>query len=178
MGNRFSSGKNSISQCDRCNFRFKLHELKTEIIKTKPYQLKVCRQCWDPDHPQLQLGMYPVDDPQGVRDPRPDITYLLGGTLPDGTTKIFPQGVGQKLSPKIPQCFPNYIRYKNIAGKRIMQLVSDPMIDLANTRPDAFKEKTLPIETGLAEFFGALKGQASKPAGETPRPKSLILRRA
>ena len=79
MGNRFSSGKNSISQCDRCNFRFKLHELKTEIIKTKPYQLKVCRTCWDPDHPQLQLGMYPVDDPQGVRDPRPDITYLLGG---------------------------------------------------------------------------------------------------
>jgi hypothetical protein len=79
MGNRFSSGKNSISQCDRCNFRFRLHELKTEIIKTKPYQIKVCNACWDPDHPQLQLGMYPVDDPQGVRDPRPDITYLLGG---------------------------------------------------------------------------------------------------
>lgn len=79
MGNRFSSGKNSISQCDRCNFRFKLHELRTEVIKTKPYQIKVCRTCWDPDHPQLQLGMYPVDDPQGVRDPRPDITYLLGG---------------------------------------------------------------------------------------------------
>mgnify|MGYP003339685265 CR=1 FL=1 len=56
MGNRFSSGKNSISQCDRCNFRFKLHELKTEVIKTKPYRIKVCRQCWDPDHPQLQLS--------------------------------------------------------------------------------------------------------------------------
>ena len=80
MGNRFSSGKNSISQCDRCNFRFKLHELKTEIIKTKPYQLKVCRPCWDPDHPQLQLGMYPVDDPQGVMDPRPDRSYWSSGT--------------------------------------------------------------------------------------------------
>ena len=79
MGNRFSSGKNSISQCDRCNFRFKLHELKTEIIKTKPFQIKVCRQCWDPDHPQLQLGMYPVDDPQGVRDPRPDTSYYQSG---------------------------------------------------------------------------------------------------
>lgn len=79
MGNRFSSGKNSIAQCDRCNFRFKLHELRIQILKTKPYQLKVCRSCHDPDHPQLQLGMYPVDDPQGVRDPRPDITYLLGG---------------------------------------------------------------------------------------------------
>ena len=79
MGNRFSSGKNSISQCDRCDQRFKLHQLRIEIVKTKPYQLKVCRQCWDPDHPQLQLGMYPVDDPQGVRDPRPDRSYLLGG---------------------------------------------------------------------------------------------------
>lgn len=80
MGNRFSSGKNAISQCDRCNFRFKLHDLKIQVVKTKPYQLRVCSSCWDPDHPQLQLGMYPVDDPQGVRDPRPDNTYLQGGT--------------------------------------------------------------------------------------------------
>lgn len=79
MGNRFSSGKFSIAQCDRCGFRFKLQELKKEIIKTKVYNLKVCSACWDPDQPQLQLGMYPVDDPQGVRDPRPDVTYLLGG---------------------------------------------------------------------------------------------------
>ena len=79
MSNRFASGKYSIAQCDRCNFRFKLKELKTEIIKTKNYQILVCPQCWDPDHPQLQLGMYPVDDPQGVRNPRPDITYRLGG---------------------------------------------------------------------------------------------------
>ena len=80
MGNRFSSGKNAIAQCDRCNFRFKLHELRKEIIKTKNYSILVCKSCWDPDHPQLQLGMYPVDDPQGVRDPRPDNTYYQGGT--------------------------------------------------------------------------------------------------
>jgi hypothetical protein len=80
MGNRFSSGKNSIAQCDRCDGRYKLHELKIEVVKTKPYQLKVCPQCWDPDHPQLQLGMYPVEDPQGVRDPRPDRSYTSSGT--------------------------------------------------------------------------------------------------
>jgi len=40
----------------------------------------VCPTCWDPDQPQLQLGMYPVDDPQGVRDPRPDISYYQSGT--------------------------------------------------------------------------------------------------
>jgi hypothetical protein len=50
-----------------------------EVIKTKLYQLKVCSECWDPDHPQLQLGMYPVDDPQAVRQPRPDRTYETSG---------------------------------------------------------------------------------------------------
>lgn len=79
MGNRFSSGKNAIAECDRCGFRFKLHELRKEIIKTKNYNLLVCKTCWDPDQPQLQLGMYPVDDPQGVRDPRPDLSYYQSG---------------------------------------------------------------------------------------------------
>ena len=79
MGNRFSSGKNAIAECDRCGFRFKLHELRKEIIKTKNYNLLVCYICWDPDQPQLQLGMYPVDDPQGVRDPRPDLSYYQSG---------------------------------------------------------------------------------------------------
>lgn len=76
--------------------------------------------------------------------------------LPDGTQKIFPQGVGQKLSPKIPQYFPNMIRYKNVAGKRTIQLRSDPMIDLANSAPFAMPE-VLSIEDGLAKFFEVLR---------------------
>ena len=79
MGNRFSSGKNAIAICDRCGFSYKLTLLKKLVVKTKTYDLKVCPQCWDPDQPQLQLGMYPVDDPQGVRDPRPDLSYRLSG---------------------------------------------------------------------------------------------------
>ena len=80
MGNRFASGKNSIAMCDRCGARFKLTELRKEIIKTKTYNLLVCSSCWDPDQPQLQLGMYPVDDPQAVRNPRNDTTYVTSGT--------------------------------------------------------------------------------------------------
>ena len=84
MGNRFSSGKNSIAECDRCGFSFKLSLLRKEVIKTKVYNLLVCPNCWDPDQPQLQLGMYPVDDPQGVRDPRRDNSYQVSGLLADG----------------------------------------------------------------------------------------------
>jgi hypothetical protein len=95
--------------------------------------------------------------------------------LPDGTSKIFPQSVGQKLNTKIPQYFPNYIRYRNVAGKRTIQLTSDPMIDLANTNPSAFEGKTLPIETGLAEFFAALRGAPAK--SNPSRPTSITLQR-
>ena len=80
MPNKFASGKYAIAQCDRCNFRYKLKELRIQVLKTKPYKIKVCKTCWDPDQPQLQLGMYPVNDPQAVREPRPDTSYVLSGT--------------------------------------------------------------------------------------------------
>jgi hypothetical protein len=104
MGNRFSSGKNAIAECDRCGFRFKLKYLKKLIIKTKQVSIKVCQTCWEPDQPQLQLGMYPVSDPQAVREPRPDLSYRQAGytglqlTLntdfgdPSGGSRVFQWG--------------------------------------------------------------------------------------
>ena len=80
MPNKFASGKYAIAECDRCAQRYKLKELRIQTLKTKPYRVKVCRTCWDPDHPQLQLGMYPVNDPQAVREPRPDVSYEVSGT--------------------------------------------------------------------------------------------------
>lgn len=80
MPNKFASGKYAIAQCDRCDQRYKLKELRTQTVKTKPFKIKVCKTCWDPDHPQLQLGMYPVNDPQAVREPRPDLSYEVSGT--------------------------------------------------------------------------------------------------
>jgi hypothetical protein len=80
MASKYSSGKYSIAECDRCGQRYKLKELKKEVIKTKQFNIKVCPECWDPDHPQLSIGMYPVDDPQAVREPRPDVSYQTSGT--------------------------------------------------------------------------------------------------
>lgn len=72
MANRFTEGKRAIAECDRCGFRFKLKDLKNLVIKTRQVSIKVCSTCWEEDHPQLQLGMHPISDPQAVRDPRPD----------------------------------------------------------------------------------------------------------
>ena len=86
MGNRFASGKNAISECDRCDFRYPLKVLRREVIKGKNYELLVCPTCWDPDQPQLHLGEFPVDDPQGLRNPRPDRSYYASGLDAQGYT--------------------------------------------------------------------------------------------
>ena len=58
MGARFASNKRAIADCDICGFQYT--------------NLKACNECWNSDHPQLRLGEFPVDDPQAIRDPRPD----------------------------------------------------------------------------------------------------------
>ena len=96
MSNRFASGKNSIAMCDRCGFQFKLTRLKKLVIKTKQVNILVCNECWEPDQPQLQLGMYPIDDPQAVRNPRTDTSYVTSGINvdgnPSGGSRIFQWG--------------------------------------------------------------------------------------
>jgi hypothetical protein len=84
MPSPFASARNSIAECDRCGFRYKLTELKPLTIKTKITNILVCPTCWEPDQPQLSLGMYPVNDPQAVRDPRPDTSYQTSGVGDDG----------------------------------------------------------------------------------------------
>jgi hypothetical protein len=84
MPNRFASGKKAIAECDRCGQRYKLKQLKRLVIKTKTTNILVCPTCWDPDQPQLQLGMFPVDDPQALRNPRPDNSYYQSGLNANG----------------------------------------------------------------------------------------------
>jgi hypothetical protein len=97
MPNKYSSGKFSIAECDRCGQRYKLKELRKLIVKQQVKNIKVCPTCWDPDQPQLSLGMYPVDDPQAVREPRPDVSYTVSGTSGlqiNGTNDNTEEGVG------------------------------------------------------------------------------------
>ena len=100
MPTKYASAKNSIAQCDICGFRFKLKQLKQLVIKTKNVNILACSECWSPDQPQLQLGMYPVNDPQAVRNPRPDLGYYesgLNGLQTDETTGVSTSQTGVPL---------------------------------------------------------------------------------
>lgn len=69
---QFASGKNALGVCDRCGFQYKLLELRPLTVNRNVTNLLVCDECWEPDHPQNELGRYPVRDPQAIRNPRPD----------------------------------------------------------------------------------------------------------
>lgn len=103
MATKYASAKNSIAECDRCSFRYPLKMLRKLTIKTKQVSIKVCPTCWEMDHPQLQLGLYPVYDPMAVREPRPDTSYYQSGLnglqltntdngTPDGGSRLYQWG--------------------------------------------------------------------------------------
>lgn len=85
MPSKFALGKRAIAECDVCAQRYRLSQLKPLVIKTKVTNILACPTCWSPDQPQLQLGMYPVNDPQALRNPRPDNSYEQSGLNINGT---------------------------------------------------------------------------------------------
>ncbi len=103
------------------------------------------------------------------------IAHIAYQDQPDGTKKGFPQGVGQKLSPKIPQYFSSVILYTNVRDKRTIKTNSTMLVDLANPKPFEMSPE-LPIETGLATFFETLRGPTTAANADT-KPKAVILKR-
>ena len=75
MATRFASAKKALGVCDICGFTYRLRELKNLVVKSRDTNMKACPECWNPDQPQLMLGSFPVDDPQALRNPRPDTNH-------------------------------------------------------------------------------------------------------
>jgi len=84
------------------------------------------------------------------------ISHVSWQDRPDGTMKGYPSSVGKALGPTIPAYFENMALCQTMAGKRTIQTVPTALVDLKN--PAAFKmAPTLPIETGLADFFKTIR---------------------
>jgi hypothetical protein len=84
MPNQFASGKHAIAECDRCGQRYKLKQLKKLTFKRTQTNILVCPECWEQPQPQVFLGEKPVNDPQALRNPRPEKGYIVGGIGVDG----------------------------------------------------------------------------------------------
>ena len=65
-------GKYAFGICDRTGFRYPINELVYEFNNGKRTGLRVGRDVADRDHPQNFIGRIKTDDPQSLRDARPD----------------------------------------------------------------------------------------------------------
>jgi hypothetical protein len=76
MATRFASEKRAIALCDRCGFRYPLKKLRTYVILGNVVNQRVCPTCWEPDNIRNWVGIIggrkAADDPQALRNPRPD----------------------------------------------------------------------------------------------------------
>jgi|TARA_R100000149_G_C5873231_1_gene137021 hypothetical protein len=73
---RFASSARAIAICDVCGFQYQLNELRETTVRGRRTNILACTECWEPDHPQNELGRFPVDDPQAIQNPRPDFAEL------------------------------------------------------------------------------------------------------
>jgi hypothetical protein len=97
MSRAFASGNDAIAECDICGFRYKLKQLRELVVNEVTTNIKACPECWNEDHPQLLLGKYPIDDPQAIRDPRPDFAGY------EQSRKLIVPAVGQQMTASVGQ---------------------------------------------------------------------------
>jgi PHP family Zn ribbon phosphoesterase len=63
----FASGKYALAICDRCGFEYKYTSLKKEWTG-----FRVCNECFEVKHPQLEPVNH-VADAQALQNPRPAV---------------------------------------------------------------------------------------------------------
>jgi|TARA_A100000172_G_C3040322_1_gene110205 hypothetical protein len=64
----YARGKYANAICDRCGFKFPYLSLLTEWDHTR-----VCPECYEPKHPQLD-PVHPPVDAEALHQPRPDVS--------------------------------------------------------------------------------------------------------
>jgi len=73
----YAKGKYAFGVCDRTGLRYPIGDLVYEFTNGKRNGLRVGRDVADKDHPQNFLGKIKSDDPQSLKDARPDIVEPL-----------------------------------------------------------------------------------------------------
>ena len=115
MTNQFASSRKAIAYCDVCGWQYKLKELRSLIVKRVDTGIKACPECWNKDHPQLMLGEFPVNDPQALRDPRPDTSLGESGDYSSRGTQWGWNPVGGGVDPY--NLTPNTLVISGIIGQ-------------------------------------------------------------
>lgn len=77
----YARGSKAFGFCDLTGRRYPLSELVWEIKLGRRTGFRVGKDVVDPDHPQLYLGRIKINDPQALKDPRPDTSQAQANAL-------------------------------------------------------------------------------------------------
>ena len=90
----YARGKHAFGFCDRTGFRYPLADLVYEYRNGKRTGMRVGKDVLDKDHPQNFIGKFKHNDPQSLRDPRPDrFSESVTVNVPGLTEGLLPQVV-------------------------------------------------------------------------------------
>ncbi len=68
----YARASKAFGFCDLTGFRYPLSDLVYEVVNGQRTGFRVGRDVVDQDHPQNFIGRVKANDPQALRDPRPD----------------------------------------------------------------------------------------------------------
>ena len=92
----YAKAKYAFGFCDKTGFRYPLKDLVPEYNNGVKTGFLVGRDVVDPDQPQNFLGRLKINDPQSLRNPRPDTSLLASraivGFNPVGNPAIIATG--------------------------------------------------------------------------------------
>tara|TARA_R100001460_G_scaffold107637_1_gene156675 strand:- start:28 stop:474 length:447 start_codon:yes stop_codon:yes gene_type:complete len=98
----YAKAKHAFGFCDKTGFRYPLKDLVPEYNNGVKTGFLVGRDVVDPDQPQNFLGRLKINDPQSLRNPRPDRSLLesrsLFGFDPVGNDAVFMTAFVGKVS--------------------------------------------------------------------------------
>ena len=77
----YAKAKYAFGFCDKTGFRYPLKDLVPEYNNGVKTGFLVGKDVVDPDQPQNFLGRLKINDPQSLRDPRPDRALLESRAL-------------------------------------------------------------------------------------------------
>ena len=77
----YAKAKHAFGFCDKTGFRYPLKDLVPEYNNGIKTGFLVGRDVVDPDQPQNFLGRVKINDPQSLRNPRPDRSLIESRAL-------------------------------------------------------------------------------------------------
>ena len=116
----YAKGKHAFGFCDRTGFRYPLKDLVHEYRNGVKTGFLVGRDIVDPDQPQNFLGRIKINDPQSLRNPRPDTALLASRAIvgfdPVGNPAVIATGSVGRVSVSISETDANLITGVSATG--------------------------------------------------------------